>query len=43
MTKDLLDELCLMLPDQDAALREAFGVLESKVKVATIGAGPEHS
>jgi hypothetical protein len=43
LTKDLLDELCAALPDQEAALRDAFLALENKVKAATAHLGPEYA
>lgn len=43
LTKDLLDELCAMLPARERELRDAFLVLEAKVKAATVHLGPEHA
>jgi len=43
LTKDLLDELCVMLPQYERELRESFATLESRVKAATVTLGPEHA
>jgi len=43
LTKDLIDELCVLLPMREGEIRDAFGVLESKVKAATVHLGPEYA
>lgn len=43
LTKDLLEELCTMLPAQERELRDAFTTLENKVKAATTHLGPQYA